>query len=116
MTYNLILRLIEVSFELKVIITSNPEISEKVLVFFDDKYTLDIELLDSGHFVLKVHSVVSLSPNNNSILFKYSSRLESFTLNEIDFSNERLNSVVNFIVDVHKEFKYNKTEKRTLTF
>jgi|TARA_R110000764_G_scaffold220483_1_gene308729 hypothetical protein len=115
MTYKLILRLIEVSFELKVIITSNPEISEKVLGFFDDKYTLEIELFDSGHFVLKVHSVIPPS-HNNSILFKYSSRLESFTLSEIDFSNERLNSVVNFIVDVHKEFKYNKTEKRTLTF
>ena len=115
MTYNLILKLIEVSFELKVIITSNPEISEKVLGFFDDKYTLDIELLDNGHFVLKVYRNALLS-GFNSALFKYSSQLESFTLSEIDFSNETLNSVVNFIVGVHNEVKYNKTEKRTLTF
>ena len=115
MTYNLILKLIEVSFELKVIITSNPEISEKVLGFFDDKYTLTIALFDDGHFVLTVYRNALLS-GFNSALFKYSSQLESFTLSEIDFSNETLNSVVNFIVGVHNEVKYNKTEKRTLTF
>ena len=115
MTYNLILRLIEVSFELKLLITSNPEISKKALKFNDNQYTLNIELFDDGHFVLTVYRIAFLS-DFNSALFKYSSQLESFTLSEIDFSNETLNSVVNFIVGVHNEVKYNKTEKRTLTF